>query len=189
MAPRWKHLRRQHGITGGTLARILARIRFADLLADGEPSTGWAGSVTRVQTLGHLPTHPWSRLIKFRWPTCHIYTATSRRCFSRVQASSGHLSGLAGSSSTTSGGTTGCTWPWCNGFATCSQPTPAFGPCCRGHPELAACLRACPRSAGSTRPCGPSLTLGFRFLERMYWSCVVRGIHYEPLADDLLRHS
>ena len=37
IAQRWKHLWRQHGITGGTLARILARIWFADLLADGEP--------------------------------------------------------------------------------------------------------------------------------------------------------
>ena len=34
--PRWKHLWRQHGITGGTLAGILARIWLADLLADGE---------------------------------------------------------------------------------------------------------------------------------------------------------
>ena len=36
-APRRKHLWRQHGITGGTLARILAPIWFADLFADGEP--------------------------------------------------------------------------------------------------------------------------------------------------------
>ena len=33
IAPRWKHLWCQHGVTGGTLARIW----FADLLADGEP--------------------------------------------------------------------------------------------------------------------------------------------------------
>ena len=37
IAPRWKHLWRQHGITGGTLSRILAGIWFADFLADGEP--------------------------------------------------------------------------------------------------------------------------------------------------------
>ena len=37
IAPRWKHLWHQHGITGGMLARILACIWFADLLADGEP--------------------------------------------------------------------------------------------------------------------------------------------------------
>ena len=37
IAPRWKHLWYQNGITGGTLARILAHIWFAGLLVDGEP--------------------------------------------------------------------------------------------------------------------------------------------------------
>ena len=37
IAPRWKHLWCQHGVTGGMLAHILARIWLADLLMDGEP--------------------------------------------------------------------------------------------------------------------------------------------------------
>ena len=43
-SPRWKHLRCQHGITGGTLTRMLAYIWFADLLADSKPYTAlWEG--------------------------------------------------------------------------------------------------------------------------------------------------
>ena len=37
IAPRWKHLWCQHGITGGTLARNLACIWSADLLMDSKP--------------------------------------------------------------------------------------------------------------------------------------------------------
>ena len=40
----------QHGMTGGTLARILAHIWFADLLADGEPYwQGWQNQRGQLQ--------------------------------------------------------------------------------------------------------------------------------------------